>query len=387
MWRVLPFDHAIRNAMRRPVRSAFVVLATALVTGLLVGTSAFVSSLEKSHLASAPPRTAILLSTSALRDLVRSSMSQSVADLVAADVPGVAEVGGVPASSPEIHMATKLRSGPEHRQRQSFVRGVTERAYLVHEAVGLVEGRLPGPGEALVGRLAARKSEAPEREFAIGESLEIEGGSFEIVGRFAAPGTTIESEIWVPLAELQSLAQRRDVSGVFVRLEDEEAFDDVDLFANRRLDLELVSIPAETYYAEAASYFGPILALAWAMAVLVGLAATVGGANLVLSAVQERQRELAVFRAIGFRGSALVWTVLEEVLVLSMAGALLGLFATRLALGQASFGLAMSAFELRVGPVALLVGLAGILGIVLLGAVPALLHVLRLPVTRALDAS
>ncbi|PIE25509.1 MAG: hypothetical protein CSA62_01040 [Planctomycetota bacterium] len=385
MLRVLPFDHAIRNALRRPVRSGFVVLATALVTALLVGTSAFVRSLERSHLASAPAKTGILLSNSSLRDLVRSSMGRSVADLVAADVRGVVRIDGIPASSPEIHMGTKLRSGAGV-SRNGFVRGVTERAYLVHEALTVVEGRLPGPGEALVGRLAARKCQAPDSEFRIGETIEIEGGRFEIVGRFAAPGSTLEAEIWVPLAELQSLAQRADVSGVFVRLQSDEDQAELSLFANRRLDLELVSIPAKQYYAEAASYFAPVLMLAWSMALLVGLAACVGGANLVLSAVQERQRELAVFRAIGFRGVALVFTVLEEVLVLSMMGALLGLFVARSLVAESSFGIAMSAFELQVDSASMLIGLIGILGIVVLGAVPALFRVLRLPVARALDA-
>jgi putative ABC transport system permease protein len=385
--RVLPFEHAVRNAMRRPVRSLFMVLATALVTALLVGTSAFVRSLERSTLASAPEKTAILVSLSSLRDLVRSSMSASVADLVAADTPGVVQLAGMPASSPEIHMGTKLRSGPDQLVRQGFVRGVTERAWLVHEAVTLIAGRAPGPGEAIVGRLAASKCGAPAEDFAIGQKLWIEGGEFEIVGEFAAGGSTVESEIWVPLGELQALAQRQDVSGVFVRVNEEDALSDVSLFANRRLDLELVSITAKQYYRELASYFEPILALAWAMAILVGLAAAVGGANLVLSAVQERRRELAIFRAIGFRGPALIFTVLEENLVLTMAGALFGLVATQLLLAQASFGMAMTAFELEVGPASLLIGLLGILAIMLIGAVPALLHVLRMPVTQALHSA
>ncbi|HJM56400.1 MAG TPA: ABC transporter permease, partial [Planctomycetota bacterium] len=86
-------------------------------------------------------------------------MSPAVAELVAADVPTIVRVGGVPASSPEIHMGTELTVPGDAQPRQAFVRGVTERAYLVHDAVTLVEGTLPGPGDALVGRLAAVKSD------------------------------------------------------------------------------------------------------------------------------------------------------------------------------------------------------------------------------------
>jgi len=385
--RRLPLHHAIRNAGRRPVRSLLLVVASALVAALLVATSSFVRSLESSHVASSPPNTAILLSSSAEQDIIRSAMSAAVADLVAADVPGVIRIGGQPAAAPEIHMGTEMTLPGDPTARQAFVRGVTERSFLVHEAVTLVDGHLPGPGEALVGRLAAAKSDLEPEALAVGNSIEVEGGTFEIVGTFAAPGTTIESEIWLPLAGLQGLAQRNDVSCVFVRVEDPSDLADVELFAMRRLDLELVSIDAEKYYADLAAYFKPILALAWAMAVLIGIAATTGGANTVIAAVQDRVRELATLRAIGFPSFSLAIVVLQETLVLTMAGALVGLVGARALLGQASVNMAMTAFRLEVDPVSVVVGLAGIIFITLLGATPALFRILRLPVARGLKES
>lgn len=382
--RRLPLHHAIRNAGRRPVRSLLLVLASALVATLLVATSAFVRSLESSHIASSPPNTALLLSTSADQDIVRSAMSAAVADLVAADASGVVRVGGVPAASPEIHMGTEIRLPEDPTPRQAFVRGVTERAFLVHEAVTLVEGHLPGPGEALVGRLAAAKSDLEPGTLALGKKIEVEGGTFTVAGTFAAPGTTIESEIWLPLSGLQGLAQRDDVSCVFVRVREPSDLADVELFAMRRLDLELTSISAEKYYADLAAYFKPILALAWAMAILIGIAATTGGANTVIASVQDRIREIATLRAVGFRGRALALAVLQETMTLGMAGALLGLVAARFLLGQASVSLAMTAFSLEVDSVSVLIGLGGIVAITLAGATPALIRILRLPVVRAL---
>ena len=382
--RRLPLHHAIRNAGRRPVRSLLLILASALVAALLVATSAFVRSLESSHVGASPPNTAILISTSAEQDIIRSAMSASVAELVAADVPGVIRLDGQPASSPEIHMGTELSLPGDPTKRQAFVRGVTENAFLVHEAVTIVDGETPGPGQALVGRLAATKSDLPPEAFAVGETIELEGGSFEIVGTFAAPGTTIESEIWVPLSGLQGLAQRNDVSCVFVRVEDSEALSDVELFAMRRLDLELISINAEEYYADLAAYFDPILGLAWAMAILIGIAATTGGANTVIASVQDRVRELATLRVIGFHGRSLVLVVLQETLVLTMVGALGGLVVARTLLGQASVNMAMTAFRLEVDATSVLIGLGGILAITFLGAAPALIRILRLPVARAL---
>lgn len=382
--RILPLHHAIRNAGRSPVRSLLLVLASALVAGLLVATSAFVRSLERSHLGAAPPNTAILISNGAMRDVIRSAMSIAVAEFVAADVPGTVRVGGVPASSAEIHMGSSIHVEGDPTSRQAALRGVTPRAYLVHESVTLIDGALPGPGQVLVGRLAAIKCGLTADTFLPGARLEIEGGTFVVSGTFAAPGTTIESEIWVPLAELQGLAQRDDCSAVFVRVETADDLADVDLFAKRRLDLELICVPARDYYSELAAYFDPILALAWSMTLLIGVAATTGGANTVIASVQSRTREIAALRAIGFRGFALALAVLQETLTLGMAGALLGLVATRLLLGQASVRMAMTAFRLELDPVSILVGLGGILLISLAGATPALVRILRMPVARAL---
>lgn len=379
--RWLPLHHAIRNAGRRPVRSLLLLIASALVAGLLVATSAFVRSLEHSNLGAAPPNTALLISTSAQGDIVRSAMSPAVADLVAADVPGVR------ASSPEIHMGTDLRLKGDDHAYQAFVRGVTERAFLVHESVTLIEGRLPGPGEALVGRLAADKCGLPTGTLKIGTNLLVEGGSFRVAGIFAAPGTTVESEIWLPLFELQGLTQRDDCSCVFVRVASSDDLSDVDLFAKRRLDLELVAISAQQYYAELTAYFDPILALAWTMTVLIAIAATTAGANTVIASVQGRIRELATFRAIGFRGTALAASVLQETLFLGMAGALLGLLAARFLLGHVSVSMAMTAFRLEVDSTSILVGLAGMVLITLAGAAPALFRILRLSVARALKES
>jgi putative ABC transport system permease protein len=382
--RTLPLHHAIRNAGRSPVRSLLLVFASSLVAGLLVVTGSFVRSLERSHLGAAPPCTAILLSSSSLRDVIRSAMSPAVADLVAADVPGVVRADGVPASSPEIHMGSNIQLQGDDTPRPAALRGVTARAYLVHETVTLVDGRMPGPREALVGRLAAAKCGFEEDALAPGAILEIEGGTFEVSGVFAAPGTTIESEIWLPLGELQGLAQRDDCSAVFVRVGSSDDLTDVDLFAKRRLDLELICIPARQYYAELAAYFDPILALAWAMTAMTCIAATMGGANTVITAVQSRTREIAALRAIGFRNSSLSIAVVQEIMTLSMAGALLGLVAARLLLAQVSVRMAMTAFRIELDPASVLAGLVGTLLIALAGATPALLRMTRLPVARAL---
>jgi putative ABC transport system permease protein len=389
MGRRLPFDYAVRNLGRRRLRTALTGISAALVAALLVATAAFVRGLEGSFAGAAQADCAILLSSVSQRDVVRSTVGAQVPGLIAGSVPGVLVVHGRPAVSGEIHMGTQLRLGPAPEpgaadpQLAGFVRGVTDAAFLVHEAVTLTEGAPPGTGEVIVGRLVARQLGVPEEDLAVGKKVRFEDGEFTISGRFAAPGTTTEAEIWAPLVELRGLTRRDDSSIVFVRMESPD-FTELDLFAKRRLDLELIMIPSSTYYRELSDYFEPIRKMAWALAAIMGFAALFGGANTLNAAVQDRLRELAMLRALGYSGFALVRSLATEAFVLSAAGGLLGLVAARILLAGSTVRIAMSAFALKVDAVAILAGFAGVLILAILGAAPAAARVFRLPIATAL---
>ena len=388
--RLLPFDYAVRNLARRPVRTALTALSSALVAALLVATVAFVRGLSQSHARAGEPDVAILLSRVSERDVLRSTVGAAVPELVAASVSGVLAPGGVPAVSPEIHVGTRLRLGeapPEGAPDptyEAFVRGVTDRAFLVHDHVTIVEGRPPGPGEVLVGRLVPQKLGLPPETFDVGETLRFENGTFRVSGRFAAPGTTVESELWAQVQDLKSLTRRDDVSAVFVRMQPGAGVVPLELFTRRRLDLELNAIPSEVYYEELAAWFKPIQGLAWALAGLMAGAAAFGGANTLNAAVQDRVRELAALRAVGYPGRALVLSLLQEALVLAAAGGLLGLLLARALLRGATVSISMGAFQLDVGAHAVLIAFGGVVLIGALGTVPAAVRALRLPVALAL---
>jgi putative ABC transport system permease protein len=223
----------------------------------------------------------------------------------------------------------------------------------------------------------------PER-FSIGETLRFENGVFRVSGQFVAPGTTIESELWAQVQDLKSFTRREDVSAIFVRLEEPAALAEVELFTRRRLDLELNAIRSSVYYKELAAWFRPIQALAWVLAAMIAAAATFGAANTLNAAVQDRVRELAALRAVGYRGLALVLALAQEGLVLAAVGGLAGLVLARYWIQGAAVGIAMGAFRLEIGPSAVLIAFGAVLALGLLAALPAALRVMRMPVALAL---
>lgn len=385
----LPVDHAFRNLARRPLRTLLTALASALVTALLVGTSSFVRGLDRGFTDAAESDTAIVMSAASERDVVRSSISVQVPDLVAAGVRGIKHVDGVAVISPEMHLATNLRLGKESAGADepyypAFLRGISPKAFLVHDIVTLVEGRAPRTGEVIVGRLVPERFGVAADTLSVGSFVRFEGAVFEVVGVFAAPGTTLESEIWTPANELRGLTRRDDLNAVFVKMDSPEALGNLELFAKRRVDLELVAIPSSTYYRELSDYFDPIRRMAWIFAALVAAASIAGGANTLNAAVQDRIRELAALRAVGYTGFALARSLALEALVIAAAGSMAGLIIARFAMAGGVVRIAMGAFALDVDPPSVLVGIAGTLAVALLGCIPAGLRVMRLPIATAL---
>lgn len=375
--RHLPFDYAVRNLGRRPLRTALTIAASALVTALLVGTAAFVRGLETTFSGAAREDVALLLSRASEGDIVRSAIPTTTATL-ARGLPGVIAV------SPEIHMGSTLRI--DGAPYPGFVRGVTDTAWIVHESVTLTAGDLPGPGEVIVGRLAGAQMGAPEGALRIGSTLELEGQELVVVGQFEAPGTTLEAEVWTPIGPLRGMAQRDDDSVVFVALEDAD-LSELEYFVTSRQDLALIVSSAADYYRTLTAYFAPIQGLAWALALMIAAAALFSGANTLNAAVQDRIRELAVLRAMGYSGAALARSLTEESVLLAAAGGLIGVAIARVALAGTSFSLAMSAFALRLDAVSITVGIAGVLLLGFLGVAPAAWRVLRMPVVAGLSES
>src|SRR5690606_4054127 len=134
------------------------------------------------------------------------------------------------------------------------------------------EGRAPRAGrdEIMVGALAAASMGVDDQRLAIGRTLHFDHRDWTIVGRFSAPNTVMDAEVWMPLRDLQIAARRDSISCVFVTLGD-AAFADVDAFAKSRLDLELVAIPEAEYYAALANFFRPVQAMVWATAGLISI--------------------------------------------------------------------------------------------------------------------
>ncbi|MBI1302650.1 MAG: FtsX-like permease family protein [Phycisphaera sp.] len=380
----LPFDHAIRNLGRSPKRLALVVAGSALVSFLLLGAVAFARGMESALAATGLATNALVLGAGSEESVERSEISPTTAEALAADIDGLAQVAGEPAVSPEIHLAlpvSPLGRGAELDAPPVLVRGFESMAFAVHPQVRLAEGRWPARGADEIA--AGIEAIAKVQGASLGSTVLVAGEPFEIVGVLAAPGTAMHGEFWMRLDRLALLTQRTTHSCVVAALGDAD-FDDIDAFTAMRLDLETVAMRESDYYARLTEFFAPIRMLVLVTAILISTGGVLGGVHAMYAAFASRVREAGTLQAIGFSRAAIAVSLTIESTVACVAGALLAAAAGLLFLDGLAIRFSMGSFGLSVDGPAVLAGLSAGVLLGLLGAVPAILRCLTLPIPSAL---
>ncbi len=384
--KLLPWDYGVRNLFRRPSRSALTLGGLTIVVLLVLVVVGFIRGLEKSLAATGNPNVVLVYALSSAADVENSSIPGRTPALLAASVNGVRQLHGVEYVSPELYLGTRITTTNMQKPGMGLVRGVTTTAPLVRGQVQLVEGTWPQGGEVMVGRLAHSKLGAAKQDLAIGQQVTFDGQSWTISGHFTAAGSAFESEIWAPLAELQTALKRQDLSLVAVSMDSPDQVADVDMFCRERVDLELKAVSESSYYASLQKHYKPVRMLGWVVVMLVAGSGIFAGLNTMYGAVVGRARELATLHALGFRRRAIMLTLVQEATLLACAGALIACVLGLIFVDGAAVRFTMGAFMLNVDSVGISVacGVAVLLGVV--GAIPPALKAMRLPVAESIKS-
>ena len=383
--RQLPFSYALRNLGRSRVRLLASLLGSALVVLLVLASGGFVRGMQLTLGSHAGLHdNVMILGTGSEEGVERSQIDASIAGIAGASIPGLKEEAGIIYASPEIHAALPVRTDAQSEEdRQAVMRGVRPVALLVHPEVEIVEGRPPRSGhdELMVGSLAATRLGLPESRLGLGQTLWFDDRAWTIVGRFEAPNTVMNAEIWLPLTDLQIATNRESSVSCVVATLGSGSFADVDLFAKSRLDLEITAIREQDYYSSIAAFFAPIRVMIIVTAALIASGGVLGGLNTMYAAFAARVREVGMLQALGYTRRAIVFNLSEESLFASACGALVGVLIGLIALD----GLAVR-FSITLDAPVVLAGLVGGLLVGLLGAIPPAVRCLRLPITEALKS-
>jgi putative ABC transport system permease protein len=334
------------------------------------------------------PQTVIVMRSGSDTEMT-SGFSGEEARLIT-EAPAIEQGPEGPHASPELFVIVGhplKRSGTDANVP---LRGLTPIALKVRPKVRIIEGRMftPGTSEIIVGHAASRQFTG----LSVGSSVKWGEGSWQVVGIFDADGSVSESEIWCDAKVLQPVYRRgNSYQSVYVRLTSADSFQQFkdSLTTNPRLNVSVVREP--DYYAQQSQVMQTIIrTIGFVIAALMGLGAIFGAVNTMYSSVANRTREIATLRALGFRASPVVVSVLIEAVLLSVVGGLIGG-----GLAWAAFdgyqtatmnfqSFSQVAFAFKVSPDLLARGLfyAVIMG--LLGGVFPAIRAARMPVVTAL---
>lgn len=352
---MLPFTYAVRNLLRDPGRLLQTVGGSALVVLLLIAAIAFNHGMDSVLTSSGSPNNVMLVSKGSEESIERSEIPLSSESAVATSVRGLSQTLDQVAVSGEIVYQAPLQT-PSGKEAQAYYRGVLPASLLVRPEIQLLSGHFPGPGEVMVGCLTHRALGVDEGELAIGNTLNFEGADFRIAGTFAAPGTVLESEIWLDRNDLSTLTQRDSLSMVLVRIDTAET-EDLEVFALQRNDLEVAAIREDRYFEKLAQFYGPIKIMTWLTAGLVAAGAIFGGLNTLYAAFASRIREMATLQAIGYNRKALLISLLQESLLATLAGTLIAFLIAFFLLEGRTVSLSVGTFSLALTPTVILFGL------------------------------
>jgi putative ABC transport system permease protein len=387
----IPVSYNLLSAKERWTSSVVAVLGIAGTVGVFVAMLALARGFKATLVSSGQPANAIVQRVGADTEMTSAITIEEVR--VAEEAPQIARDASGPLVSPEVVViaAVPMRDSPDGEANVQ-IRGVSPRALAVRDQVKIVEGRFltPGLAEVVVGRGARNAYQGLD----LGATVRLGAGTWTIVGVFDAGGSAFDSEVWADATILNGLYQRPpnvfQAATVKLRSPDDfAAFEDA-LKGDPRAKLQTVREAA--YYEKQSQVVTTLITvLGTLVAAVMALGAVFGALNTMYSAVSERAREIAVLRAIGFGGGAVVLSFFFEALVIACMGGLVGCVAVLpingLTTGTINWQtFSHLAFAFRITPDLLALGMVFALLMGALGGLPPAIRAARANVAHTLRA-
>jgi putative ABC transport system permease protein len=386
---VLQFYSVLRlnlaSVLSRPGPAVMIVIGVTCTVGVLVSMLAMGAGARRQAMGNVRADR-VILTTAGATSALQSSLSKEESQVIGAMPDILKNADGAPAVMFEV--VTQIEAHKKSDNAKVFIPlyGVTQGLRAVRPEIQLTAGRLfqPGLREVIVSERRAREY----RNFAIGDTREIHGVPWTIVGQFTEGNADGPSSLYADADSMLSAFTRSTYNRATARLKSADAYD---AFASALKANPIIHVEARherDVVAAATNSLTRILDfVSLFVGSVMGFGATLGSINSLFAIVDSRRREIATLRAIGFRSSAVVAAVLAESLVLSLPGAFLGAALATLffnGLSASPFGVS---FNLAVTPSVVALGIGWSLGMGAFGGVLPALRASRVPVTEALRAT
>jgi putative ABC transport system permease protein len=389
LWQVLVVTRIGLLTLRQRLRGALTItVSVGCVVVALLPLSSVGEGIRVGLLASGDPNRVVV--HTATPWVNPSILPDSAARIVAA-APGVARgANGTPLAEGEsfghILGLTKRNNG---EAGNTAIVGAGPLWSVMTPSFRLLAGRLPRPGtrELIAGNLARRKFSGLDSGvldkvvLGVASGAQLDrvtlDGPWRIVGTFTT-GSWWDGYLVADAAAFKRYAQHPADSIVLARLTSPQAFNGFARALAGRFSANIIVDREPDYYA---GIWRIIPDTAWIVAYilagLIGMGTMAAIAQIMNGALEERRREIAALRALGFDVRAIAASVVLEGLLLAIAGALVGAAVVWLWMDGFLVNGAVTVIRATVDPHLLLVSLAWAFVIALCGTVPLAARIIR----------
>ncbi|HET6883126.1 MAG TPA: ABC transporter permease [Pirellulales bacterium] len=311
MWFV---TFVIKSLLRQPARSSFTAIGIGLAVAATVSLVGISKGFEKSYLELYSKRGVdLVVQRSGRTDQVTNTLDESIGERLR-ELPGVKQVvvalvDVISFEDADLYVVLVIGWPP---------------ASPVFDHLEIISGRRLNDSDeeaVMLGRVLAGNLGKH-----VGDSIELYGQQFQVVGLFETTSVYENGSVVVPLAVLQRLTDREhQVTGITVEATPGSGSDELEEVKNRihQIDAGLDVLASGEFVASITQ-----IRMARAMALVTSIVATVLGGigvlNTMAMSVYERTREFGLLRALGWSRRRVVRTIVAESVSLALAGAMLG---------------------------------------------------------------
>jgi len=312
----------LRNIPLRWSSSLVAVLGVGGVTLVLVALLSIAAGFRVALEGSGSDDVAMIMRAGSNNELSGGFGSDTVT--VVGDAPGIKKLDGKPVMSPELYVLVDGKMKGKDASTNLPLRGVSPLAGKVRKNFKLVQGRMfrEGTNEVVVGDGVIKNYDGLE----VGKVVRWGATNWTVVGRFTDQGGIAESEVWGDTRVVQQAWRRgNSFQSIRVKLENPAALKQLKNALTKDPRVR-VSVQSEReFYVDQQKLMSTIInGVGWTLAIMMGIAALFAALNTLFNAVQQRVREIATLRALGFGGFPVMFSVLIEALILGAVGGLIG---------------------------------------------------------------
>jgi len=322
---MIPLRYNVRSLLVRRTTSIATLVGIALVVFVLAAALMLSAGIENALTASGTPGHAIVLRKGADAELSSNIETNTVGLILAAPGTKKNSAGKVVGAGEIVIVIAQDKIENDGTVSNVSVRGVADNVMELRPGASIIAGRAakPGSDEVVIGKQIRGRFKGMD----LNQQFELKKNrSVTVVGVFEDDGASFESEVWADIETVRSSFGRDGlVSSVTVALDTPSKHDAFKAAVEHDKQLGLEVAREQTYYEKQSQGMATFMGiLGWVISVFFIAAAIIGAFITMNTAVAHRQREVGTLRALGFSRWAVLMSFILECILLSLAGALIG---------------------------------------------------------------